>query len=88
LYFILLFNVLFYRSNNEWNQKLENELIVIEISLKDNPKSYCAWHHRTWVIEQLSNPYWEGEFNLCNKYLDLDDRNCKLNISKLILNFQ
>ncbi|XP_011495151.1 PREDICTED: geranylgeranyl transferase type-2 subunit alpha [Ceratosolen solmsi marchali] len=62
-------------SSNEWKQKLENELFLTEISLKENPKSYCVWFHRTWVIHQLSDPDWKKELKLCNKCLDVDERN-------------
>lgn len=65
-----------YRSDEKRVEKLEKELSLTETSLRENPKSYCVWHQRTWVIEHLPNPNWKREIELCNRCLNLDERNC------------
>lgn len=56
---------------------LENEIKLTEQCLLANPKSYGAWHHRYWTLEHHPKPNWQKEFDLCNQYLKMDDRNCK-----------
>eukprot|EP00049_Salpingoeca_infusionum_P025082 m.17972 g.17972 ORF g.17972 m.17972 type:complete len:557 (+) comp7626_c0_seq2:158-1828(+) len=63
--------------NDDAKQRyLNSELEFIVVCLKRNPKSYGAWFQRQWVMTQFGvDAPWEAELDLCNKYLELDERN-------------
>jgi len=55
--------------------RLKKELDLTHQCLMTNPKSYGAWHHRTWTLDHMDNPDWRHELGLCQKYLQYDERN-------------
>ncbi|XP_063376371.1 geranylgeranyl transferase type-2 subunit alpha [Cydia fagiglandana] len=67
-----------FRQNGECedlSKQYDDELQLTEYCLKINPKSYCAWHQREWVLTTRSDPDWQRELDVCNKYLKFDERN-------------
>ena len=69
-----------------WNDLIKSELSIVSACLEKNPKSYGAWHHRTWVMQQIcyggteeeQKQSWEKELKLCGLFLTKDERNCEL----------
>ncbi|CAI7999217.1 Geranylgeranyl transferase type-2 subunit alpha, partial [Geodia barretti] len=43
--------------------------------LRVNPKSYCIWLHRQWVLDHSPRPDWTHEIGLCDLFLKYDERN-------------
>ncbi|KAJ0391372.1 hypothetical protein ATCC90586_007932 [Pythium insidiosum] len=52
----------------------KTELKLTFEALQRNPKSYAAWYQRQWVIDKGLGDL-KKEIGLCNKLLDLDERN-------------
>ncbi|XP_071722268.1 geranylgeranyl transferase type-2 subunit alpha 1-like [Rutidosis leptorrhynchoides] len=52
----------------------DEELRVVESALRQNFKSYGAWHHRKWVLS-MGNSSLDNELHLLNKLHKLDSRN-------------
>ncbi|KAJ0263360.1 Geranylgeranyl transferase type-2 subunit alpha 1 [Hirschfeldia incana] len=53
---------------------LDEELKVVESALRQNFKSYGAWHHRKWVLSK-SHSSVGNELRLLDKFQTLDSRN-------------
>ncbi|KAH9515496.1 hypothetical protein Btru_011176 [Bulinus truncatus] len=53
----------------------QSELYFLEMCLKKNPKSYGSWHHRCFVMDNMPHPDWNREIELCNQFLQYDERN-------------
>lgn len=54
---------------------LRGELFLTQLCLEANHKSYSAWFHRGWVLQQQEHPDVKGELGLCDRALKLDCRN-------------
>ncbi|KAM0841556.1 hypothetical protein ACQ4PT_058930 [Festuca glaucescens] len=55
---------------------VDDELRVVEAALRANLKSYGAWYHRKWLLNQKLTPVdSKREFGLLDKLLKLDARN-------------
>jgi len=62
--------------NLEEKEKIfENELEFQEKCVRKKPKSYWAWNHRRWILENMEKPNWKRELLLVNGMLNLDTRN-------------
>ncbi|XWS25390.1 hypothetical protein CRYUN_Cryun27aG0064500 [Craigia yunnanensis] len=53
---------------------LDDELRVVENSLRQNFKSYGAWHHRKWVVSKGHSSI-DHELRLLDKFQEADCRN-------------
>ncbi|MBA0872017.1 hypothetical protein Goshw_004755, partial [Gossypium schwendimanii] len=53
---------------------LDDELRVVENALRQNFKSYGAWHHRKWVLSK-GNSSIDNELRLLDKFQKADSRN-------------
>ena len=52
------------------------ELELTQQCLMTNPKSYGAWHHRWFCLDQAGEAAdWEREVGLCDRFLEADERN-------------
>lgn len=56
---------------------MKAELGFLETCLRVNPKSYGTWHHRCWLLSRLPEPNWARELELCARFLEVDERNCR-----------
>lgn len=40
---------------DEFKAQLNDEFHLTEVCLRENPKSYGAWHHRGWVLNLMTD---------------------------------
>ncbi|KAJ8041793.1 Geranylgeranyl transferase type-2 subunit alpha [Holothuria leucospilota] len=67
------------RPKEELQDLFTYELGFLEGCLQVNPKSYGVWHHREWVLNHMPTPNWKREVDLCNLFLQYDERNYSVN---------
>ena len=63
-------------SCTKFTDAVPKELGLTEVCLRENPKSYSAWHQRCWIMKETDFVHVPDELKLCSKYLKLDERNC------------
>jgi len=72
------------RKSNKDSLNLEQELFLTYQCLQENPKSYGAWFHRRWSLENLPHEksktskfecFYQEELKTVDQYLQFDDRN-------------
>ncbi|KAM4707952.1 geranylgeranyl transferase type-2 subunit alpha [Discoglossus pictus] len=63
------------KSHEEMKPLYSGELSFLESCLRVNPKSYGTWYHRCWMMEHIPEPDWARELALCNRFLEIDERN-------------
>ncbi|XP_014672036.1 PREDICTED: geranylgeranyl transferase type-2 subunit alpha-like isoform X2 [Priapulus caudatus] len=63
------------KSEDEVQAACVEELDFLESCLRVNPKSYGVWHHRAWTLSGAPRPDWTRELQLCDKFLEYDERN-------------
>lgn len=56
-------------------QLLLDELDFVQSCLRGNPKSYGIWNQRRFVMLHMKEPQWIRELQLCNLFLQYDERN-------------
>lgn len=71
----ILQHLLLEKNANEQLPYIEKELSLVAHGLANrNPKSYCLWYHRQWVIEKGLSDL-PKEIILCKQFLEKDERN-------------
>ncbi|KAL4235249.1 hypothetical protein ACF0H5_006887 [Mactra antiquata] len=63
------------KPENEMIEIFKGELQFLESCLRTNPKSYGVWNHRCFIMETMPKPDWKKELELCNLFLEYDERN-------------
>ncbi|KAG8455374.1 hypothetical protein GDO86_001535 [Hymenochirus boettgeri] len=63
------------RSEEEMQSLCSGELTFLENCLRVSPKSYGTWYHRCWIMGIMPIPDWVRELSLCNRFLEIDERN-------------
>ena len=71
------YRVYHYRSESEFIELCQSELSLCENCLRVNPKAYCVWLARQWILLQSPQTDWVREKELCDKFLVYDERNCE-----------
>ncbi|XP_064640349.1 geranylgeranyl transferase type-2 subunit alpha-like [Lineus longissimus] len=63
------------KSTEDMKALFKSELSFLEHCLRVNPKSYGTWQQRCWVMDHMPEPDWKRDLVLCNKFLEMDERN-------------
>jgi len=60
---------------DEVDSYVSKELDLTQHCIRVNSKSYNSWFQRSWVLDLVQQIDYQKELALCDKCLDLDDRN-------------
>ncbi|KAF1741731.1 hypothetical protein MXB_5148, partial [Myxobolus squamalis] len=66
----------------EFDQLCCQEQELTSSCIKENPKAYCVWNHRLFVLKQKPIPDFQTERYMIDIFFESDPRNCNIWLNK------